>query len=75
MLFDHDNKLNHLSSLMNTPLDGELTLEALWPGYNFQGSQPCGKGGNWRGRRFVCTLVFGECECILVILEVLTNLF
>jgi len=60
---------------MNTPLDGELTIEALWLRYNFQGSRPCGKGRNSRGRRFVCTLVLGECECILVIVEVLANLF
>ena len=60
---------------MNSPLDGELTLEALWPVCNFQGSPPCGKGRNRRGRRFVCTLVFGKCECILVIVEVLANLF
>ena len=58
-------------SIMSTPLEGELTLEAPWLGYNLHGSLRCGKGGNRRGRTFVCTLVFCECECILVILEVL----
>ena len=60
-------------SIMSTPLGGggEFTLEAPWPGYNMHGSQRCGKGGSRRRRRFVCTLVFCECECILVIFEVL----
>lgn len=35
-------------SIMSTPLEGELTLKASWPGYDLHGSQRCGKGGNRR---------------------------